>query len=476
MAASWRAVGRRRLIVAACVSLAVVLLLGLLGLGPSPAVAVRAPLVGPIAVSGSTLVDQGAGGRAVTLQGVNIAATGPGPYSGGFVDPMAVSTLVGWGATFVRLEISTDQVMQACSGEVYDPTYRSELAQAVQALTSQGILTVLDIHDSNPNCLWPTAQNSGAVPLPGEDTAQVLASLANEFGSNPLVAYEPFNEPEGCAKADTGLGASQFVSYLSEPTGACPTETESNIAWSNQGTVSVGGIKVLGQTVAPKTYQAPGMDSLYQTIMNNRPAGAPAPLVFLDANGWSAATETFDAMGTPLSSASNVVLVFHPYDCQDTSSAASDGHQSAVCRDSTPESCSTVSQRVGWSMTDPATGGRWSRPVVFDEFNFPAGEDSYYTTGGGGLLGGKTPILLYQHGYWVNNMIATMQRNGTAGWSVFYFQNADVSDYQTPYGMVSPGVGPSTPTPWPANTNAAPAVNAMQGASLSCEAPPLGFG
>jgi hypothetical protein len=411
----------------------------------------------------------------VTLQGVNIDAAGPGPYSGGFVDPKAVSTLVGWGVTFVRLAISTDQVMQQCPNEVYDPTYRLELAQAVQALTSQGILTALDIHESNPDCLWPSGQNSATVPLPGEDTAEVLASLVNQFGSNPLVAYEPFNEPEGCAKATSGLGASQFVASLSEPGGVCPNATELDLAWNNPGTVTVGGVKVLGQTIAAKAYQAPGMDSLYQTIMNNRPAGAPAPLVLLDANEWAAAGSTFDAMGAPLASASNVVFVFHPYDCQDTSSPDSDGHQSAVCQDSTPESCSTVSKKVSGFMTDPATGGRWSRPVVFDEFNFPAGENGYYTNGSG-LLGSRTPILVYQHGYWVNNMIAAMHSDGAAGWSVFYFQNADVSDYQTPYGMLIPGIDASTPTPWTPNANAAPAVDAMQGATLSCEAPPLGFG
>ena len=476
MAALGQTISARRLMAVAC-SLSAAIVCGSLVLSASPAArAAQVPLVGPLSVAGRTLVDQGDGGRIVSLQGVNVLATGSGPYVGGFVDPNAVSTLADWGANYVRLALSADQYLQACPNEVYDTSYRSELAQAVQALTSRRIYTVLDIHASNPNCLWSTGQTSYNVPLPGNDTATVLGSLVSKFGSNPLVGYEPFNEPEACAMSTSGVGATRFVPAWSESGGWCATSTQANLAWNGPGTVIVGGVKVLGMLVGGKQYQTPGMDSLYETVMHNLPAGAPTPLVFLDPNGWAASGSTFDAMEAPLASASNLVEVFHPYDCQDTSSINSDGHQSAVCADSTPETCSTTSSKVDRLLTDPATGQPSNRPVVFDEFTFPAGENGYYVDTKTPFGTQQVPILLYQHGYWVNNTIAAMQQGGAAGWALYFFQNADVNDTITPFSMLQPGITPSTPTPWTPNANASPAAQAMAGESLSCESPPLGFG
>ncbi|HAM00792.1 MAG TPA: hypothetical protein DCQ30_00965 [Acidimicrobiaceae bacterium] len=466
--------GKRRLLFAGASVLAALSLLGGMLAAGAPARAAQAPLVGPLAVSGSTLVDQGQASRGVTLQGVNVLAETAGPYGQGFIDPSGIATLADWGANFARLAISADQYTQSCPNEALDPTYRTELAQAVNGLTSRGIYTVLDIHTSNPNCLWSSGQTSNAVPLPGEDTAATLASLAATYGSNPLVGYEPFNEPQGCAQSTGGFGATQFRADSSEAGEVCPNDTEAQLAWNNAGTVTVKTVNIFGTAIGGQQYPTPGMASLYQTIMNNLPAGVAKPLVFLDANQWGSNRSTFESMSPPLNSASNLVEVFHPYDCQDTSSPLSSGHQSAQCRTATPEACSTTSSGVQSYMVDPATGSLRSRPVVFDEFNFPGGEDSYYAHAG--TLNRNVPILVFQHGYWVNNMISAMQDDRAAGWSVLYFQNADVNDYQLPYMMLAPGIGSSSPTPWPANVNDGPAVAAMGGSHLSCESPPLGFG
>jgi len=474
--AALRRITRRRTIRVAIGGAASSILLAflvLLGSGGPAARAGQAPLVGPLAVVGNTLVDQGQGNLPVTLRGVDVLAWTSGPYTNGFVDTDALDTLVAWGANFVRLAISADQYLHSCGNEAQDPNYDTELAQAVGALTSRGIYTVLDIHSSNPDCMWSASQSSVSVPLPGEDTAAALAALVGQFGSNRLVGYEPFNEPQGCAEADSGLGSSQFVPWTAEPGGWCPDQTEANLAWDNPGRVEASSINLLGRWIGVQSYQAPGMDSLYQTIMGSVPTGAPTPLVFLDANGWASSGSTFDSMGDPLAQASNLVQVFHPYDCQDTSGALSDGHQSAMCQDATPESCSTTSSWIRSYMADPATGGSWTRPVVFDEFSFPAQEDSYYAHSS---TLGKVPILVYQHGYWVNNAIAAMQSQRVGGWAFYYLQNADVSDFQSPYSMLTSGITATTPAPWTPNANAAPAVSAMEGASLSCENPPLGFG
>lgn len=433
-------------------------------------VSAQAALSGPLAVAGNRIVDAGQRGSTVSLRGVNIMDWTLGSPPGGVVvDAGAVRTLVDWGANMVRLGISSDNYLQQCS-EAYDPNYRTELTDAVNQLTAAGIYVILDIHSSNPNCLFATPQTSNTAALPGPDVTAALAALARTFGANPMVGFEPFNEPQACASATSGPGASQFFPSSADSTGTCSSEQSAALAWNNGGTVEVQGMNILGSYILGKSYQSPGMDGLYQTIMQNVPAGAAVPLIFLDANYFASDPSTFDNLQGPLAGASNVVEVFHPYDCQDTPNGSA--VTSAACQDTTPETCSTTSRFVQYDLIDPATGRTAARPIVFDEINFPAGEDAYW--GQSGQF--DVPITVYQQGYWVNNMIAGMQTGGAAGWAIFYFQSADVDHSTGPYAMLQPGITAATPTPWPVSSNDAPAVAAMGGAQLSCESPPLGFG
>ena len=443
---------------------------GALVSGENPASGSGTRLVGPLARSGSSLVDEGNGGATVVLHGVDILATSNGPYSGGFIDPNALSTMEAWGVNFVRLEISSDAFLEQCAGESYDSSYGTDLSQAVQDLTSNGMYVLIDIHATNPGCLWGSAQESGVVPLAGYDVVSALTTLVARFGSNPLVGYEPFNEPQGCAMGVSGSAASEFIPINQEPSKACPNMAVADLAWNNPGTAVVGAVSLLGTMLGGKRYGTPGMTQLYQTIENSRPAGSPNPLVFLDANGWAAMPATFDAMDPTLTGAPNIVQVFHPYDCQDVGSGA------AQCREAAPESCSVATGHVNSYLVDPATGSAWNRPVVFDEFDFPANERSYDYAVTTALGQTKLPIVMYQHGYWVNNTIAAMQGGDVAGWALYFFQNADNDSESTPYTMTLNGTTSSTPAPWAPNANAAPAVAAMQGTQLSCENPPLGFG
>ena len=429
-----------------------------------------AKLTGPLATDGTALVDEGNGGALVGLHGVDVLATSGGPYPNGFVDPSALTTLEAWGVNFVRLEISSDAYLEQCLGESYDSAYGTDLSQAVQELTSNGIFVLIDIHATNPDCLWSSGQESGVVPLPGYDVVSTMSSLVSRYGTNPLVGYEPFNEPEGCAMGTTGPAASQFVPLLSEPNRACPSAKVADLAWDNPGTAIVGGVQLLGTVVGGRRYGTPGMVQIYQTIEHSLPAGAPQPLVFLDANGWAAMPVTFDAMGPALSAATNVVQVFHPYDCQDRGSGTGE------CDEAAPEACSVVTSHVSSFLSDPATGRAWSKPVVFDEFDFPANERGYDYSVSTALGQAQVPIVMYQHGLWVNNAIASMQSAGVPGWALYFFQNADNDPEATPYSMTPSGTSSSTPVPWAPNANAAPAVQAMQGARLSCQNPPPGFG
>lgn len=442
------------------------------GGGTSAGTTTAAPALGPFVVSGSRILDQ-ATGTPVVFRGVEVAAYSLGAYPAGFVDANALQTMKAWGVNMVRLGISSDQYLQQCGGEAYDPNYRSELSQAVAQMTSAGIFVVIEIANSNPHCYWTSPQKSNVAALPGNDVLATVTSLAAAYGGNPLVGYEPFNEPQGCARSATGAGATQYYPSSATKSGVCPSEAIASLAWNDPGTVTVQGTSLFGTLgyVGGKTYAVPGMNQLYQAIMTNVPAGAPAPLVLLDANYFASDPGTFDGLTGALAGASNIVEVFHPYDCQDQSPPGTS--QIATCEDVTPESCASTSEHVKQGMVDPATGASWSRPVVFDEFNFPAGEQKYQ----GKIDNAATvPISLYQHGYWVNNMIAAMESAGAAGWDVFYLQNADIDNWVGPYSMVPPGITPLTAVPWAVNANDAPAVAAMGGSRLSCEEPPLGYG
>lgn len=445
----------------------------LAGLGlarPVPAAhADNVALVGPLEVSGTKIVDLGRAGAPVVLQGVNVDAQGPGPYVGGIVDADALQTLEDWGANFVRLELSSNEILQQCPDEVYDADYRSQLAQAVADLTAAGIYVLLDIHSTDPDCDWDSPQASGVAPLPGEDAVGALEYLSATYGADPLVGFEPFNEPEACAEAPTGIGATLFEPAMDEPGGACGSQALADIAWSDPGTAFAAGASLLGLDVTATAYPTPGMDALYAAVMDHVPSGT-TPLIFMDANYWAADASSFADLGS-LSGADNIVEVFHPYDCQDTTSSGS--IPNAICKDATPETCSTTAKRVAGWMTDPATGAAQNRPVVFDELNFPAGEALYQ--GPGGLGGTLIPLNLYQHGLWMNNMIAAMQQDGAAGWAVFAFQNADVDNVATAYSMTVAGITPSSALPWTPSANDAPAVTAMGGQRLSCQNPPLGY-
>ncbi|HLX89395.1 MAG TPA: cellulase family glycosylhydrolase [Acidimicrobiales bacterium] len=440
--------------------------------GGTAAQAASAGLTGPLAVSGTHVVDLGASSRSVVLQGVDILAEATGTTVSGLMDDRALATVEDWGASDIRVQVSSDAVLHECSNEVYDPNYASELSGVVSQLTGHGIYVILDVEQTNPGCHFTSPQGSAVAPLPGDDVNQALALLVRTYAGNRLVGFEPFNEPQACAVATTGPGAALFVASYGQG-GYCKNETLAALAWSNPGTVTAGDQRILGIPISTFSYHAPGMNALYSTIMQNVPAGDAAPLVFLDANYFASDPATFDNLSGSLASASNIVEVFHPYDCQDTSAATSDGHQNANCKESNPESCPTVAKNLQRYLVDPASGGPVSRPVDFDEFNFPWGEHSYQYPGPAGIY---VPILTYQHGYWMNNMISAMQHDGVAGWDTFYMQNADVNDWDGSYSMFASGITPSTATPWPVNANAGPVVGAMGGQTLGCEQPPPGFG
>ncbi|HVW79760.1 MAG TPA: cellulase family glycosylhydrolase [Mycobacteriales bacterium] len=418
------------------------------------------PLVGPLAVSGRTIVDRGQGSVPVLLQGAMFE--GPGWLAGqadydplGFPDAGAVSTLEAWGVNFVRLTLSADAWDQQCNENYLAsypaPGYQNDVKRTVTTLTEAGIYVVLDLYTSNPDCKLAGPGISGDAPMPGQDAAQFWQQVAADFSANPLVGFEPWNEPEICAtSAET----------------AKPTGTQSACS---QADLQAGWAKSLVVRTKTISYTDVGMTEMYRLIHR----AAPTSLVFLDSNGWASETATFQHMPKVLARSKHLVYAMHPYDCQDKSKVGATSV--AACRDEAPEACPTIAQRIVSSDTDHSTGRRLNRPVVFDEIGFPEGEQAYYAPGVVNGTAGYYPVTLVQRGLYLYNFIAEAQARGD-GFAVFTFNDADTGDsWNGPYLLVRRPVAPGDAGPWHPTPDGTVLYEAGTGKQLTCQNPPPGY-
>lgn len=417
-------------------------------------------LVGPLAVSGREIVDRGQSSVPVLLQGAMFE--GPGWLQGqsdynslGFPDPGAITTLESWGVNFVRLTLSSDAWDQRCNEDYLasypPPGYRADVAKAVSTLTSAGIYVVLDLYTSNPDCKLPGPSISGDVPMPGQDASQFWQEVAKEFGGNPLVGFEPWNEPEICATS---------------PESAKPAGTSSHCTQAN---LDAGWAKNLLVQTKAISYVDVGMNELYGLIHR----AAPSSLIFLDSNGWASETSTYANLPRAMARSRQLVYAMHPYDCQDKSKAGAT--QLAACRDETPEACSTIGARIQSSDTNHTTGRRLSRPVVFDEIGFPEGEQAYYAAGIVNGAAGYYPLTLVQKGLYLYNFIAEAQARGD-GFAMFTFHDSDTGDtWNGPYLLTRQPIAAGDPGPWHPSPDGTVLIDAGTGPQLTCQNPPVGY-
>jgi hypothetical protein len=417
-------------------------------------------LVGPLAVSGRTIIDQGQSGVPVLLQGAMFE--GPGWLAGqsdyntiGFPDAGAINTLEAWGVNFVRLTLSADAWDQRCNenylGSYPAPGYQNDVKSAVSTLTSAGIYVVLDLYTSNPDCKLDGPGISGDAPMPGQDAVEFWQQVAADFGGNPLVGFEPWNEPEICADS---------------PETAKPVGT---VSACSQANLAAGWAKNLIVKTKQISYTDVGMTEMYRLIHR----AAPASLIFLDPNGWASETSTFQSMPRALDRSRQLVYAMHPYDCQDKSKVGADAL--AACRDETPEACTTIEARIQSSDSSRTTGRRLDRPVVFDEIGFPEGEQAYYAPGTVNGTASYYPLNLVQRGLYLYNFIADAQARGD-GFAVFTFNDADTGDtWNGPYLLVKRPVSPGDVGPWHPSPDGTVLYEAGTGPQLTCQDPPTGY-
>ncbi|HZU80395.1 MAG TPA: cellulase family glycosylhydrolase, partial [Acidimicrobiales bacterium] len=418
-------------------------------------------IVGPLhtsSPSGSTpaqILD--ANGRQVILEGMNALDT-QFPYNNDGSEPLTpvmVGNLYNWGYNFVRLELSSDLLLQQCpqsgssfANPYYDASYVDKIKDQVNLITSYGMYILLDMHMVEGNCqtLGSEAGGTGADVLPSQQEADAFwQRIAAEFNGNPLVGFEPYNEPHVCE------GTLYLTSSYSSP---CSAGTASAQAYVQGGTVSTG---------ATTSYAAAGMAEMYNDIR----AQSTSNLVFLDANGYASYPESFHYMAQEgMPSLSQTVYVFHYYHCQ-----ASSTNGTANCDTTTPEYCASV-QALTTKNIDPVSGSLWPAPVVVDEFGWPEGETTYET-------GPTSTFTVAGNGLYINNVIAEMQQAGV-GWALFAYGSFGPNPWQGPYDTILTPNFPAGHEYWTPSADGQAAINGIQaqaqGQHLNCTNPPAGDG
>lgn len=195
-------------VVALAVSVAV-LLPASVGAGPAaaqPAVVEQPPpataSVGGFHVAGNEII--GPNGQPVIFKGVNAIdfvnnQSPPAPTSVAGMD-RSIDAIRGWGFNLVRVYLMANLWLNpACADTPNTPgdnqavpgNYRTWVQEAVQRITADGMAAELTLWSSNSGCTdnWePMADYPTAITF--------WQQVATTFKGNPLVIFEPYNEPD----------------------------------------------------------------------------------------------------------------------------------------------------------------------------------------------------------------------------------------------------------------------------------------
>lgn len=259
------------------------------------------PVVGPLHTEGNHIVD--ATGSDVILRGVTYAGLldrdASTPTYHEFLEVHA------WGANVVR--VALNQALWLTTSCLHDPGYESEVDEVVHWITSLGMMALLDLHYSDPFQCLPAGPEEMA-DSPG--SVEFWSQVASRYGTNPLVAFDLYNEPHDI----------------------------SDSVWLDGGSASAW---------AP--YRAAGMQQLYDAI---RAKGA-GNLVFASGNNWGV---TYPSM---LINGTNVVYSVHAYTCSYA--------PPPQCPAQDPyDPSSILDPWVGPSTTEPVVVGEFGWPSTSD--------------------------------------------------------------------------------------------------------------
>lgn len=216
-------------------------------------------VVGPLRAVGSQIL-QG-NGRPLVIRGLQRFG-----LEGGTNNPLPTNAEIGqlklWGANEVRISLGEQRwLATSCH---YEADYPTVVDRVVRWVTSRGMVALLNLHFSSIGpCgkpgLTPMADDPGSITFWQE--------VANRYKSNPLVAFDLFNEPH--------VGPS---------------------TWLDGGTFEADG----------QTVQAAGMQQLYDTV---RATGA-TNLVVVSGPDYA------DHPPTQLVQGTNIAYAAHAYQCE----------------------------------------------------------------------------------------------------------------------------------------------------------------
>jgi aryl-phospho-beta-D-glucosidase BglC (GH1 family) len=258
-------------------------------------------------------------GRKITLRGIAGIAMEGSPVPDQFntkvnVDHMAEATFAqgdgvtgqSWGANVVRVMLNEAFWLSNDTADKCGATYRQNVENAVNWITNDGMIALLDLHYVTTDGTTPCPSTGGAALQPMADAvdapifwSQVAADP--NFKNNPLVAFELYNEPYLTTKGKSD----GYARDATLAAGQSPADVWLNATPNNNMTVL---------NPPGPAYQAVGMQYLYNTV---RTAGATNNLIVIDGAGPTgpdsrAAYDVSPALTTPVVG-TNIVYSSHPY-------------------------------------------------------------------------------------------------------------------------------------------------------------------
>ncbi len=270
--------------------------------------------VPPLRVVGNTVVD--ARGTIVIFRGVQrngLEGDSSAKETGLPWTQTETAAIASWGTNIVRIPLSGAMWLPGCPTQ-YNPVYPVQVDQIVKWVTSLGMVALLDLHYApvvrcGPQSFAPMAAKNPALDF--------WAQVAARYKTNPLVAFDLYNEPHDIPSA----------------------------VWRDGGQVRYGAI----------SYTAAGMQEMYDTV---RATGAQN-LVFVSGDRWGA--DPSPILDGHALTGSNIVYATHAYTCP---------RPDAAC-ESDPSNLDFAFS-TGWSTVQAAY------PVALTEFGWPNSADPRY--------------------------------------------------------------------------------------------------
>lgn len=273
----------RALVVAALALTAVVVFLPRSTL---PAQALGTGLSGPLTVRGNQILDRG---TPTYLRGINRDGMEQNASFGAWpdnrttapYDVVDIQKIRSYNVNVVRVPLGSEfWLANQPPCMEHDPAYVQAVDDMVNWITSLHMLAILDLHTEVPpgTVVCPGWGYELREPAPASNAIAFWQQVANRYKSNPLVAFELYNEPHDIT----------------------------NSTWLNGGGLVASFMAPLLLSGTP--YGPTGMQQLYDTV---RATGA-TNLVFIDGNNY--ASDPSPIENDPVKG-TNIVYAQHIYTC-----------------------------------------------------------------------------------------------------------------------------------------------------------------